>query len=168
MSVNCPITIQFQVYRHEQLRPLAIQHRDRMLALDRDGDDWDRDACRMLEYAAEGQGLGMGPKGEMFTWGSVGNYSSHETFVDALRPFVEDLWREAVVSPYATVVVMFQREQMHVSQIYELALDVGSPRDARVIEVRRLETSFPLLEGIYEREGVPLPGVCLTRWEPSR
>lgn len=169
MSVNCPITIQFQIRDEAGLFALAVRHRDRMLAVDRDGDEWDRDACRMLEYAAEAKGVALGPKGDMFTWGSVGNYSSADTFVDALRPFFQDLWRERVLFDFHTVVVMFQQEQHHTGHLFELSLDQTAPRDAMPVVVRDLDSTFPLFEGVYERSEKLLPrGIRTEIWESRK
>ena len=74
MSVCCPITVSFEVSKIEMLKELARKYAALVKSYaDSEESEYDRDAHRFLDYAAEGQGIGIGPKGDMFSWGSVGN-----------------------------------------------------------------------------------------------
>lgn len=171
MSVNCPVTVQFQIHKPEGLPGIARRHHDRMLPLDQGDEGRDRDALRFLEHAAEGKGVALGPKGDMFTWGSVGNYTSVVTFVEALRPFWADLYRERIIWDFSGIVVMSQTEQRAHSTIIEVSCDQTSPRgpDAEgkvTLVIRETETPFPLFEGYYERPEQLVPaGVTTEIWE---
>jgi len=171
VSFTVPVTVQFQVYEPDVLREVARKHRSEIERYDRRSDGYDADAARFLDHAAEGKGVAGGPKGEMYTWGSVGNYTLVERFVGALRPFFADLYRKGVLWNFATIVVMSQQEQQGASTIIEVAADQTMPRVREnqglvTLEIRSRKSSFPLFEGLYERaEGSLPPEVRYETWE---
>lgn len=175
MSFTVPVTVQFQVNKPDVLRTVAREHRSTIERHDRRSDGYDPDAARMLEHAAEGRGVALGPKGDMFTWGSVGNYASVDRFVGALRPFFADLYRERAIWDFATIVVMSQKEQQGTSTVVEVGMDQTMPRTRDneglvTLEIRTLEaTPFPLFEGLYERAEQALPpGIRHETWESRK
>jgi len=173
VSVNCPVTVQFEVSKPEMLPEIARRHSGIMARRDVREEDFDRDALRLLEHVAEGRGVALGPKGDMFTWGSVGNYTSVAHFVDALRPFFADLYRRGAIWNFVGIVVMSQTEQRAFSTIAEVSCDQTVPRTREsagrvTLVVRVMETAFPLFEGFYERaEGMLPSGVVTSTWEDT-
>jgi hypothetical protein len=160
MSVNCNITVQFEVSKPDLLKETAREHHARVRALEAADDGFDRDALYMLEHASGGNGVGRGPKGDMFTWGHVGNYSSVERFVEALNDFWVDLYEKRIVMNCDGIVVMFQQEQHPFVKIVEMQLDRSSPKSAPTLEAREHETPFPLFGWYFERlENATPPGV---------
>lgn len=153
MSVNCNISVQFEVANHAKFNDTVEEHVRRCW----ETDDFDGDARRMLHYAEEGGGVAGGPKGDMFSWATVGNYSSVSHFVEALHPFWASLYENGAVSPGDGIVVMFQQEQVPSVQIVEISLDRTSPRDQKVLVVREGVTPFPLFGWYFERPDALLP-----------
>lgn len=160
MSVHCNITVQFQVRDPEELSEIAGEQGARMARLE-GSDDYDRDAARFLDYMQEvGRGVAPGPRGDMFTWGSLGNYSCAEVFVESLVPFWRELYARRAVFDHDGVVVMFQQEQRPYVKIAEISMDRTAPHGGKALVVRELETSFPLFGWYFERpEGLLSPGV---------
>ena len=168
MSFCCPITVSFEVSKMEVLKEIARKYTVLMKSYadsDESGSEYDRDAHRFLEYAAEGQGIGMGPKGDMFTWGSVGNYTSVETFVDVLMPFWGELYSEHALMFGDGIVIMSQSEQRPSMKIVEISKDQTMPRDRTALVVRSMESPFPLLGWFVERpEELLPPGIRTEEW----
>lgn len=168
MSVNCPITVQCEIRDPGRLAPVARTHLDRLTSLQEDPFEA-RDAKRFLKYVAEGHGVGHGPKGQMLTWGSVGNYSDIDAFVEDLCPFWFDLYAEAVMFTFDTIVVMMQVEQRVALEIYEISLKGGfqvTPDSSLVL--RDMKTPFPLFGWLHEREKALLPSSVKTgSWSPK-
>jgi hypothetical protein len=166
MSVDCNISVQFEV-RGQLLREIAVEHCSRMKVLadgsyeEREG--FDRDALRMLEHASEGKGVAIGPRGDMFTWGSVGNYSSIDYFVDALAPFWIDLYAKRVMFDHHSIIVMFQQEQRPTGKTIEIIAKRVAGQVPSTIEIRELEASFPLFGWHLERRDDALPQGVLVR-----
>jgi len=161
MSFDCNISVQFEVKNAKILRELAVEYVSRMKALadglDDEREGFDRDALRMLEHAAEGKGVAVGPRGDMYTWGSVGNYSSVDCFVDALAPVWIDLYAKRAMFDHNSIVVMFQQEQRPVGRIIEIIPKRVAGQVPSTIEIRELEASFPLFGWHFERPDALLP-----------
>lgn len=161
MSVYCNITVQFEVREEKGLKALSQEYAERMRSL-KDTDGFDRDAYRMLHYMSEGKGVAYGPKGDMFTWGSVGNYSNVDLFVDALKGFWARLYWDRVVMDSDGVVVMFQQEQRPFTKTVEIRSK--RPRNQGLI-ITEYESPFPLFGWFYERDERMLPQGSITREE---
>jgi hypothetical protein len=172
MSVCCNITVQFPVKSDTNLFVCARRHLDAMETLKEATsypsaeDGYNADAHRMLRYAAEVHGVGTGPKGDMFTWGSIGNYSSIEDFVTALRPFWIDLYTTHAMFDSEGVVVMFQQEQRPFVKFAEISMDRTAPGEDLVLIRRDWETPFPLFGWFFERpEELLPPAMQTTIWK---
>jgi|GEM_PF-4419482 len=163
MSVCCNITVQFEVRSDAKLFVCARRQLKIMEALKESTpypsaeDGYNADAHRMLRYVVEGHGVGAGPRGDMFTWGSVGNYSSIEAFVAALIPFWRDIYAEYVMFDFEGIVVMFQREQRPFVKFAEISVDRTAPGEDLVLVRRDWETPFPLFGWFFERPEALLP-----------
>lgn len=165
MSVNCPIVVSFEVSKFEVLKELGRKHLEIMKKrADEDDEDYDPDAQRMLQYVAEGKGIGMGPKGDMFTWGNVGNYGSLEGFVDALRGFWHDLYRDRAIMNCDGVIVMFQREQYPFMKIAEI-MSARKQDAPGALVVRTAEMAFPLYGWYFERPDKLVPPCHTEHWD---
>lgn len=168
MSVNCPITVQFQVDKPDVLEEVGLRHHNTMMRRDRQEGAYNADAARFLRYVVQGKGVANGPRGDMFTWGSVGNYTMIESFVGALRPFWEELYRESALWDFVGILVMSQTEQRAHSTIVEISKDRTTPRSELSLIVRSRDTPFPLFEGFIERpEKLLPPDVHTTVWEKN-
>lgn len=167
MSVDCNITVQFEVTDVIVLKQLSWEHATNLKMLaDVDGpapEEFDRDALRMLEHAAGGHGVALGPRGDMFTWGSLGNYSSLDCFVDALNPFWLELYVRRAVFDHNGIVVMFQQEQRALGRIIEITAQRVAGRPPPGLVIRELETTFPLFGWHLERPDGLLPRGVSTR-----
>ena len=165
MSVNCPIVVSFEVSKFEVLEDLGRKHLETMKRrAEKDDDDYDPDAQRFLQYVAEGKGIGLGPKGDMFTWGNVGNYGSLERFVDSLRGFWQDLFRDRAIMNCDGVVVMFQQEQSPFMKITEI-VSARKLEDPGALVVRTAELPFPLYGWYSERSDKLVPPCHTEHWD---
>jgi len=164
MSFNCNITVQFEVSRTNVLKEVAQAHLERLKHMsETDHEDYDRDAHRFFEYMAEGKGVGNGPRGDMLTWGSVGNYSSIEDFMGAMRPFLFDLYDKGAIMPCDGAIVMFQQEQRPFVKIVEISNNRSFGKTVS-LEIREGEFLFPLFGWYYERPEAHVPRV-VSRYE---
>jgi len=84
--------------------------------------DRSREAEGFLNALAGDRCVGVGSKGDVVSWGCVGNYVSHHDFVGGLLPFLVACWSNRTISIYDNVVVMFQYEQGSVVEAYEVGL----------------------------------------------
>jgi hypothetical protein len=172
VSFTVPITVQFQVQDESLLREVAREELSVMERRDRQEEAYNVDAVRFLSYAAEGRGVAHGPKGSMFTWGVVGNYTMVSAFVEALRPFWVAIYRRGLIWNFSGIVVMSQTEQQAHSTVVEISMDQTMPRTrgaqgVLTLIVREMKTPFPLFEGYYERteEQVQHAKVTTEIWE---
>jgi hypothetical protein len=79
-----------------------------------------KEAFWFLTDLSKRTGTNLGPKGGLSLWGMVGNYTRPLEFVEALRPFWEDLLQGSDDLPcsHARVVVLYEIEQSeHASAI---------------------------------------------------
>lgn len=170
MSSPVILTVQCQVSEPEGLKDLARKHESLVRRHDRRSTGYDGDAIRFLEDVGEGRCVYGASKGYMLTWGIVGNYSSPVHFVDALKPFFADLYRERVVWHFSGIVVMAQHDQQGQMVVYEIENDATVPRtkdkDGEITLVIRARVShFPIFESFYERpEGLLPEGIRTDTW----
>jgi len=98
------------------------------------------DAVLFLEALASRTGRNAGPKGGLSLWGMIGNYTSGDDFVEALRPFWGDLLSGVAGGPrwFERVVVFVEREQRNSPTAYQIGFDdPDSPN--RVIAIQKHE-----------------------------
>jgi len=74
-----------------------------------------------------------GAKGELFTWGIVGNFIDVDDFVDKLAPlFKKMLEKEVCVSSYNHILVFEEKEESDHARAIEIFLD--DERSLKVVE----------------------------------
>jgi len=82
------------------------------------------EASGYLRYIIQGKSVATGPKGSLSTWGMVGNYTSHENFVDGLVPFWSDLYKnDDVLFKFERIIVFCEPEQSQRAECYEIRYD---------------------------------------------
>lgn len=79
-----------------------------------------QEGAHLLRHAGQGNGVGQGRCGDMFTFGCVGNYVDIHSFVEGLRPFWFALYHRHIVSPFESIVVMVQPNQQPRMEFYEI------------------------------------------------
>ncbi len=80
------------------------------------------EAIWFLEYISEGKGVTNGPKGSLFTWGIVGNYTYAGHFVEILMPFWKELFNTEI-GPlnFEHIIVFYEPEQSEQASCYEIS-----------------------------------------------
>lgn len=127
------------------LVPLAHKHVDISKGRSREADDF-------LSALAAGDCVGVGRKGDVVSWGCVGNYVSEHDFIGALMLFFVDCFNSGLISEYNQVIVLFQREHGAQIEAYEIGMKEPGPlgrpitRDALRVEGARIR--FPLWNAI--------------------
>ena len=77
-----------------------------------------------LEHLRDKRSPSFSPKGGTFYWGGIGNYTQPKEFIDALKPFWEELLK-ADASPldFEHILIFYEREQHEAASAYEIYLD---------------------------------------------
>mgnify|MGYP001610291283 FL=1 len=75
-----------------------------------------------LEALSQRTGDNLGPKGGLSCWGTVGNYTHVDEFVEVLKPFWIDLLHEVEGGPleFEHVMVLYENEQAEHASAYEI------------------------------------------------
>lgn len=130
----------------ERLKPLVEKHKK---YIEKEWDDvsqdgkhtyeWSREAYWFLEAVLDKKNYNCGPKGMLFTWGIVGNYTSAENFKDCLSPFFEEMLKEEIsVSDFDHILVFWEQEQSEQAKAFEIFLN----EDSKKLEVKKHELPF--------------------------
>ena len=93
------------------------------------------EASLFLQAFWEGKGINSGPKGDLFTWGIVGNYTDEDEFVNTLRPFWKDLLSEVDGGPcsFEHILVFVEHEQTKCATAIEIFLtDKDDPKSLTI------------------------------------
>jgi len=82
-----------------------------------------RECAWMLKDFVNGNGVARGPKGDLFNWGMVGNYTSASDFIEGLRPFWLSLFRSrgAELQDFEHILVFEEEEQSGAVTVYEVS-----------------------------------------------
>ena len=126
MGFYVHVQISFSVHSVPAMARLASEHRARL------DEGKERDAVRILLAMEEGERyVGHGPKGSLFCFGFVGNYSNGESIAEALAPMIEQMLREdEAASDFDHVVLLVEPEQTESAQAFEMYLvapDASTP-----------------------------------------
>ena len=79
---------------------------------------------RFLEAVKNKKNYNEGGKGELFTWGIIGNYTRGDVFCRELEPFFKDmLLNEVGICKHNHILVFEEGEQSHNAIAYEIYLD---------------------------------------------
>jgi len=86
--------------------------------------EWSSEAYWFLDALLDKKNYNCGPKGELFTWGIVGNCTSAENFVDSLEGLFEQMLKgEVSIMDFEHILVFWESEQSEQANAYELFLD---------------------------------------------
>lgn len=153
MSHCTKILVSFDfIGKKEELSSLAFAHRQRVVELSL----FSREALSFLDALARGDGVGSGGKGDIVSWGCVGNYVSKDDFIGNLLPFFVEAWQRRLVSRRQNVICMFQTEQRPEIKAYEIGLhsdaDTGTiSKDDLVIQGGKIQ--FPVWDAFDRQVG---------------
>lgn len=107
----------------------------------------------MLLAFSRGEGFFTGPKGTLFNWGIIGNYTDGETCALQIMAFLEDLREydkhdhaETGFSEYDHALVFVEEEQSEAVTVYEI-----KPGDAAM----GLEEEVRVNLMVYKHENMP-------------
>lgn len=105
----------------DDVRPLVAKWRAANVAEDRDVD-------RLLDAMLDLKNYNQGPKGELFTWGVVGNHTSVAAVATALVPlFGELFWQDTYLRSHHRVVLFEEQEQSGLAAAFEIFLHHHEP-----------------------------------------
>ena len=101
-----------------------------------DSEDGSREAKWFVEDCATGRGYVCGPKGALYTWGLVGNYTNAEKFVEVLMPFWDQLLGKAKDCgfDFEHINVFYEPEQSEQAQCYEIYREAHDKKGAILIK----------------------------------
>ena len=95
--------------------------------------DCERETRRLLEAIQDPKNYNTGPKGSLFTWGIVGNYTRAGDVIDDLELFFFELLSNRELDPYSAehIIVFEEKEQSEKAIAYEIYLkspfyDIGN------------------------------------------
>lgn len=110
MSVPVYLSVTFRADENEPLAEIARDYAPRF------GDDYqsmtdgNREARYFLDDLTKRTGTNPGSSGGICAWGSIGEYTPPEIFVDALRPFFLRVWLGGVMPLDERVLIVAQRK----------------------------------------------------------
>ena len=82
-----------------------------------------REVLDFLTYLAAGRRSFDGPKGSLYLWGYVGNYTDAAQFVDVLRPFWVEMLKPDGPAEGNHIVVIYEHEQSERAYALEIYFD---------------------------------------------
>ena len=128
MGFYVHIHVAFCFNDKKALQGIAQRHYDRLKVEDR----MSGDVNNFLITLAQGEAMHPGPKGELCAWGHIGNYTDGAAFVETLRPFWRELYREEkddsgdmleTVFTSQRIMVFTEAEQSGHAQAWQIGLD---------------------------------------------
>jgi hypothetical protein len=129
----------FACDRNDGVAALARKHLHRVVSAE---DYWNKEVVWFLTDLSERTGPNPGPKGGLSMWGMVGNYSSGETFCEALRPFWQELLAGVDGGPnqFEHILVFEETEQRERAIAFEISAESG------VVTIQRHECPFAWMQ----------------------
>lgn len=106
--------------------------------------DMEREAEWLLDAICNPKNYNQGPKGSLFTWGIVGNYTMEDEIVESLKGlFEEQLQSEIGPLSHEHIIIFYEHEQAERASCYELYLDeVPGSLDNGPLLVKRHDLPF--------------------------
>lgn len=130
--VHLSVTFSSSAEDINELRPIVEKHKQRYLdyqKLEEINDDlYDpklscNESIPFLNSLLDEKNYNSGHKGELYTWGIVGNYTRAEDFVYGLAPFFEEILKtETGPFDFDHIVVFYETEQSQQAYAYEIYL----------------------------------------------
>lgn len=119
MALYTHISVCFSVDDNTFGRCIAKSY---MRELEKDRDNASIELIWMLKAFSEGNGIFTGPKGSLFNWGIVGNYTGIEDFITQLIPFLEALRSDEDTGfcDFEHAIVFYEREGSESATVYEI------------------------------------------------
>lgn len=106
-------------------------------------EDAPKEAIWILEAILDPKNYNCGPKGFLFTWGVVGNYTSGQEVVDYLKPFFEEQLRNNLGTlDFDHILIFEEREQSQQAIAYEIFLEDSNSDEKGPLIVKRHELPF--------------------------
>lgn len=120
MGFYVHLSVIFSASYNDGIAELARKHLP--LLVFEDGEN--REAEWFLRDLSGRTGENMGPKGGLCLWGTVGNYTRPDKFVDKLRPFWKELLSGVTGGPlsFHHILVFGEPEQTERTTAYEIFL----------------------------------------------
>lgn len=113
------------------------------------------EADMLLQAILDPKNYNCGRKGELFTWGIVGNYTSAESIVQLLAPFFEEqLRRELGPLDFDHIIIFEEHEQTEQAQCWEIYLE-GNENGKLVIKHHMLPFCWgaDVMYAIFDLDG---------------
>lgn len=97
---------------------------------DKEGEEHacEREAVWLLKAIQDLKNYNTGPKGSLFTWGIVGNYTRADDVIDDLKEFFLELLTNRKLDPYVSehIIAFEEKEQSEKAIAYEIYLKFPS------------------------------------------